>query len=145
MDQKQQDFYRKLRKKVDGWLQNNLGAENPWRDFILLAPDIFYLLCMLAVDPEVPPGKKVKLGGAIAYFISPIDFLPEAVLGPVGYLDDVAVAAYVLNNIINDVNPQVVARHWAGERDILNLVKTILINSDKMLGSGLWKKIRRKF
>jgi uncharacterized membrane protein YkvA (DUF1232 family) len=29
--------------------------------------------------------------GAIVYFLSPIDLLPEAFLGPIGYLDDILV------------------------------------------------------
>ena len=79
----------------------------------------------------------------IAYFISPLDFFPEGFFGPVGYLDDIALTAYVLNDLINEIDPQIVSRHWAGEGDILKLLKTILLNSDKMLGSGLWKKIRK--
>ena len=32
----------------------------------------------------------------LSFFISPIDFLPEALLGPLGYLDDLALTCYVL-------------------------------------------------
>jgi uncharacterized membrane protein YkvA (DUF1232 family) len=110
-----------------------------------LAPDLFHLLCKLMLEKDIPKAKKVKLAGVIAYFILPVDLLPEALFGPVGYLDDIALTAYVLNDIINDVNPEIVTRNWAGEREILNLVKTILVNSDKMVGSGLWRKIRKRF
>ncbi len=144
MNAEQKDFYQKLRIRVHGWLTKNIDSKNQWTDYVLLAPDMFHLLCKLSADPEIPGSKKVKLGAAIAYFISPLDFIPELILGPIGYLDDVALAAYVLNDIINEVDPQVVARHWAGEKDILLLVKTILINSDQMLGSGLWKRIRKR-
>ncbi|MEJ2635910.1 MAG: YkvA family protein [Calditrichia bacterium] len=144
MNTEQKDFYQKLRMQVHSWLTKNVDSKNQWTDYVLLAPDIFHLLCKLTVDPEIPGSKKAKLGAAIAYFISPLDFIPELILGPIGYLDDVALAAYVLNDIINEVDPQVVARHWAGEKDILLLVKTILINSDQMLGSGLWKRVRKR-
>ena len=143
MDRRQQDFYQKLRIQIKNWIEKKSGRENRWAEFILLAPDLFHLLCKLMMDPEVPASKKMKLAGVIAYFISPIDLLPEALLGPAGYLDDIALSAYILNNIINEVNPQVVSRNWAGETEILHLVKTILLNSDKMLGSGLWKKIKK--
>lgn len=143
MEKKQKDFYIKLRVKVNKWLEENIGKEHRWAEYILIAPDLFHLLTKLAIDKDVPETKKVKILAAIAYFISPIDLLPEAFLGPVGYLDDIALAAFVLNDIINEINPKVVSRNWAGERDILDLVKTILANASEMLGSGLWQKIKR--
>lgn len=145
MNREHKDFYQKIRLQVKNWIQKKSNKDYRWAEFVLLAPDIFHLLCKLVVDSEVPLSKKAKLGAAIAYFISPIDLLPEAILGPVGYLDDIAIAAYVLNDLINEVNPQIIIRNWAGEREILDLIKTILINSDKILGSGLWAKIRKKF
>ncbi len=145
MNERQSDFYQKIRKDVKHWLNDNLGKENKWADYILVAPDLFHLLCKLTADSEIPSNKKLKLVAGIAYFISPIDLLPEAFLGPIGYLDDIAVTAYILNDIINEVDPQIVRNHWAGEQDILDLVKTILANADKMIGSKLWNKIRKRF
>ena len=141
----QQNFYKKIRTDVKGWLNKNLDVENKWSDYALAAPDLFHLLCKLSVDKEVPSKKKIKLVAGIAYFISPIDLLPEAFLGAVGYLDDIAVSAYILNDLINDVDPQIVRKHWAGEQDILDLVKTILANADKMIGGKLWERIKKRF
>ena len=145
MDKKQLDFYQKLRKDIKQWVNKNLDKDNKWSDYILLAPDIFHLLCKLSIDKDVPAGKKVKLVGAIAYFISPIDLIPEGIVGPIGYLDDIAVSAYILNDLVNEVDPQIIRKHWAGEKDILDLVKTILVNADKMIGGRLWQKIRKIF
>ena len=58
---------------------------------------------------------KQKVGAAIAYFISPVDLIPEGLVGPAGYIDDVALAAYVLNSILNSVGPEVLEDHWAGD------------------------------
>ncbi len=145
MNPNQQDFYKELRKNVKTWINKNLDTENKWSDYVLAAPDLFHLLCKLSVDKDVPSKKKIKLIAGIAYFISPIDLLPEAFLGPIGYLDDIAVSAYILNDLVNDVDPQIVRKHWAGEKDILDLIKTILANADKMIGGILWKKIRKRF
>lgn len=145
MNQKQQDFYQKIRTRINEWIRTKSNRENRWSEYILLAPDLFHLICKLIIDPEVPSSKKMKIAALIAYFISPVDFIPEGLIGPLGYLDDIALTAYLLNDLINEVNPQVVRRHWAGDKDVLILVKTILLNADKMLGSRLWKKIRKKF
>ena len=145
MNKGQLDFYKKIRKDVKHWVNDNLDKDNKWADYVLAAPDLFHLLCKLTTDSEIPTNKKMKLLGGIAYFISPIDLLPEMFLGPVGYLDDIAVAAFVLNDLINEIDPQIVRKHWAGEQDVLVLIKTILTNADKMIGSKMWQKIRKRF
>ncbi len=46
---------------------------------------------------RIPPRGLVAMGGAALYLISPIDLASEAVLGPLGLVDDAgAVAAVVL-------------------------------------------------
>ncbi len=145
MKREHQDFYKKIRAEIKNWLKTKTGKDNKWAEYILLAPDLFHLLAKLLVDPDVPSEKKVKLLAAVIYFISPIDFLPEGILGPAAYVDDIAIAAYTLNDLINSIDPQIVVRNWAGEHDILLLVKNILINANEMIGSRTWEKIKKRF
>ena len=145
MEKKYLDYYKKIRKDVKHWVNDNLDKENKWVDYILAAPDLFHLLCKLTTDSQISSNKKIKLVAGIAYFISPIDLLPEMFLGPVGYLDDIAVAAFILNDLINEVDPQIVRKHWAGDKDVLVLIKTILANADDMIGSKMWQRIRKRF
>lgn len=142
MNEEQKDFYLKLRKKITAFLEKN---NTPYADILLLAPDLFHLLVKLTIDKRVPSKEKAKFIGVIAYFISPIDLLPEFILGPIGYLDDIALTAYVLNNYINETDAQIVRELWAGDQDILSSIKNILAVADKAIGSGLWKKLRSKF
>lgn len=90
----------------------------------------------------MPRKTKVKLGIALAYFISPIDLIPEGILGPLGYTDDLVITALVLNMMINETDPYLVQKHWAGEEDILILVKRIIETADQMIGGGLVNKIK---
>lgn len=145
MKNEHEDFYKKLRSDINSWMSKNTSLDNKWKDFILLAPDMFHLLVKLSLDSRVPLSKKAKLTGAIAYFISPLDLLPELFLGPLGYLDDISIAAYVLNDVVNEIDPQIVREHWAGDSDILFNIKNILANANNMLGSGIWRKLRKKF
>jgi uncharacterized membrane protein YkvA (DUF1232 family) len=39
---------------------------------------------------------KALMVAIIVYVLSPIDFVPEAVLGPLGFLDDVAIVVFPL-------------------------------------------------
>lgn len=142
MDDNNLDFYHSLRKRVVEWAQSQEGQNNKWAEYILIVPDLFYLLCKLTLDPEVPLKNKAKLGIAIAYFVSPIDLIPEAILGPLGFTDDVVISAIVLNTLINETDPELIMRHWAGEEDILLLVKRIIETADQMIGKGVLGKIK---
>jgi uncharacterized membrane protein YkvA (DUF1232 family) len=141
----QEDFYRSFRKKMQDWLNSKDGKLHKYADYLMFGPDLFHLLCKLTLDKDVSLSDKAKLGAAIAYFISPVDFLPEIIVGPAGYVDDIAVAAYVLNGIINKTDPEIIRKHWAGDEDVLNVIKKILDVADQMVGSGLMKKITKKF
>jgi uncharacterized membrane protein YkvA (DUF1232 family) len=144
-DKQNDDFYVRLREKIRNWLETEEGKSNKFTEYLLFAPDLFHLLCKLSLDKEVPVKEKAKLAGAIAYFVSPADLVPEIITGPLGYVDDIAVAAYVLNSIVNNTNPEIVRNHWAGDGDVLEVIKGILELADEMLGSGLWKKIMKMF
>jgi uncharacterized membrane protein YkvA (DUF1232 family) len=132
---KNRDFYQKLRTRIRKWLEGKEGKTHKWAEYIL-----FHLLCKLVTDDDVSPKEKAKLAAAIAYFISPFELIPEAVVGPIGYIDDVALAAYVLNGIINNTGPEVVRRHWAGEEDVLEVVRLVLRQATSILGK-LWGKL----
>jgi uncharacterized membrane protein YkvA (DUF1232 family) len=142
MNDKHKDFYVNLRKKIEAYSERH---QSKYMDYLLLAPDLFHLLVKLSMDKRVPAARKAKFLAVIAYFISPLDLLPEFLLGPIGYLDDIALTAYVLNEYINANDPGVVRELWAGDQDILTALKNILLSADKMIGSGLWRKIRNRF
>ena len=145
MREAEMDYYQKLRVKMKEWLQSDEGKTNQWAEYMMFAPDLFHLLCKLAVDKDVMIADKAKLAGAIVYYLSPLDIIPEILIGPLGFADDIAVAAYVLNQIINHSDPEIIKRHWAGEGEVLELIQRILASADQMLGSGLWNKIKQKF
>lgn len=144
LSEKHGDFYHHLRERIAAWLKDR-GDGFRHAQVLLLAPDLFHLMCRLALDKRVAVADKAKLAAAIAYFVSPIDALPEALLGPVGYVDDVAVAAYALNSVINSGNGDIAREYWAGEGDLLAAVQQVLAVADEMIGSGLWRKIRGMF
>jgi len=144
MQQKEVDFYVKLRHKIKQWLDSKSGKSNQWARYLIWAPDLFHLLWKLSLDENVPKKEKVKLVAALAYFISPIDLIPEAIFGPVAFTDDIALTAYVLNGLVNNISPDIVRKHWAGEEDVLEVIKKILMVADKMIGKGLWNKLKAK-
>lgn len=51
-----------------------------------------------ARDPETPPAAKGLMLGALAYFVSPIDAIPDMLAG-IGFTDDAAVIAAVVATV----------------------------------------------
>ncbi len=142
---REEDFYQRLRARIKAWLQTKEGSSHKWVNYLMWAPDLFHLLVKLSLDEAVPRREKAKLAAAIAYFISPIDLIPEGIFGLVGYVDDVAVAAYVLNSVLNKTGPETLRKHWAGETDVLAVIQAVLKVADAMVGSGIWKSLMRRF
>lgn len=130
------DLYQSLRAELRDRLKAENGSANKLAEYLMFAPDLLHLLCRLSLDEAVPLQEKAKLGVAIAYFVSPIDLVPGFVFGPVAAVDDIALAAYILNSIINNSSPEIVEKHWAGEGDILALIKGILEAADRLTGGG---------
>lgn len=137
-----EDFYQVLRSRIARWLEGK-GKNYKHAQILLLAPDLFHLLVRLVFDPRIPPLEKAKLGAALAYFVSPVDLLPEALLGPGGYVDDVALAAYALSGLINAGHGQVAKELWAGDGDLLEVIQRVLEVGDELVGSGLWERLRK--
>jgi len=98
-----------------------IGRRTAARELATLLPNLVRLFRGLLRDARVPLGSKLLLGAAIAWFVSPIDLVPEfiPVLGP---LDDAVVAALVLRHVVRKAGRDVVAEHWAGDERTLGLL-----------------------
>ena len=94
------------------WAESPQGQKSKWLEYILIVPDLFYLLYKLIRDAEMPLKSKAMLGIALAYFISPIDLIPEAFFGPLGFTDDIVVSALVLDILFNKTSPELIRRYW---------------------------------
>lgn len=143
MDNQDVDFYQNFRNRMKHWLKTKEGSSYKWADYLMVAPDLLHLLCKLSFDKDVPVKERAKLATALAYFISPIDLVPEALIGVIGYTDDIVLAAYVLNSIINKTSAESIKKHWAGDVDVLHVIQEILRVADEMIGSGLFKRLKR--
>lgn len=142
VDSPREDLYQAMRKKIRAWLAGK-GKGFKYADVLLVGPDLLHLLSKLAIDSRVPTAEKAKIGVAIAYFVSPVDIVPEAVVGPIGYIDDIALAAYVLNGLINAGHGDVAREHWAGEQDLLTVIQRVLEVADAALGGAVWARVKR--
>jgi len=81
-------------------------------------PDLLRLIARLVGDPLLPRAAKIALAAAMVYLASPIDLIPDFI--PVlGYLDDLLLAALLVDGILNWVDRGLVLKYWPGSPDSL--------------------------
>ena len=117
------------------------GAGAGVRDLLLFLPDMIVLLLRLARDPRVPVGAKTVAMLGIGYALAPIDLIPEILFGPLGLLDDLLIATAAISYIVNHVHPDLVRAHWPGPGDVLDVVKSVLGWSERLVGKTLSRVI----
>ena len=85
---------------------------------------VYYVLVLyyVARDASVPTKLKIKILGALGYFILPLDFIPDAIIG-LGFTDDLAALAWALFTIKKYITPEIEKkardrmREWFGPEE----------------------------
>lgn len=134
-------FYDRLRTRLTAYLSKN--RESAVAEFLFLVPDVFILLFRLASDKRVDGKNKMLLASGIAYYLFPLDVVPEALLGPVGFLDDLVLSVYVLNKVLQETSPDILREHWSGRGDVLDMIRNVLDSADRLVASDVLSKIKK--
>ncbi len=108
----------KLKRREKRQLRGRMG------NFLMFLPNMARLLGSLLRDARVPTAEKALFVGAIIYFISPIDLIPD-VFPFIGQVDDIYVIALTLLRLVNRTDERIVREHWSGGGDIVALADSI--------------------
>lgn len=137
-------FYDKLRARILAAVERRGGRlAQPTVRALLLVPDVFMLLVRLSLDRDVPAGARAMIGGALAYFVLPIDLFPEAVVGGVGYLDDLVLATAVLAHAFGGELAPYARRHWSGPEDVRKVISDVAGAAHGLLGQNLYDRLKK--
>ena len=85
------DFY-------DTLVENLETYTGEYESFIDYGPVLFKVLCDL-LNQDIDKSLKLPICGAIAYYVTPEDVIPEQIYGPYGYIDDIYLSSYVLKMV----------------------------------------------
>lgn len=133
-------LYDRLRRRL---VRSARTRRSGLGDLLLLLPDFVVLLGRLLRDERVAIGDKAVALAGIGYVLSPIDFVPAFLFGPVGALDDLLVVTAAVSRIVNHVHPDVVRSHWAGKGDVLDAIQRVSEWSERQMGSRVRDLLRR--
>ena len=120
MKKKMVDFeaYRNYFSDPALWAKIKKVAKKSGIKVVYVALILYYL----AGDERVPIKERLKIYGALGYFILPADLVPDAVL-TLGYADDFAALAWAVYSVSKYVTPDIEARaeaklrEWFGDFD----------------------------
>lgn len=141
-EQKQKDFYEKMRSKLQKHIEKH--PDSKYINYLVAAPDFFHLLCKLLADNRVPLKNKLYIAAAVLYFTSPLDLITDAFPG-IGFADDVIIAVNVIKSLLDSVDEEVINEHWVGEGDVISQLRQLLDLADSVIGQGWLKKIKELF
>ncbi len=138
------DPYARFRARMVAAARELAG---PWgkdaADLLLFVPDLLILFAGIARDSRVPLRHKAVATAVMAYVLSPVDLLPEFLLGPLGFADDLVMAFMALDLFLNRVDPGIVRQHWRGEGDLLSFAQSGLRRARLLVPPRLDRRIAR--
>jgi uncharacterized membrane protein YkvA (DUF1232 family) len=125
-----------MMKSFDELLEEDIADyEGRHNELIYQAPAFYRLLTRLLDDARLPKKLRPLVLAAIAYFILPVDIIPEELEGPYGYLDDIWLCAFVAERVRREVGgEEVLVENWDGEAPVVELVEELLAEEDLLGG-----------
>jgi len=136
-------FYDRLRERVVAAAEGKGGKLGPGAvRALLLVPDVFMLLVRLALDKSVPASARMLIGGALAYFVLPIDLIPEGIVGVGGYVDDLVLAAAVLTQAFGGELEPYAQRHWSGSKDLRVVLRDVAYTAENLVGTKVYGRLK---
>lgn len=137
-------FYDRLRRQVTTAVERRSGRSGRRAaEILLVAPDLFILTVRLAMDRQVPAAARRLIVGALVYFVTPIDLLPEAVVGPAGYVEDVVLLAALLSVVLGPELEPMAERYWNGSRRLRTVLAEVAEVAHNTLGGNLYGRLQR--
>lgn len=90
------------------------GAKQTVMGYISELPRFLRLLWGLITDARVATVDKLLVAGAIAYIVTPIDWIPDFIPF-LGEVDDVYLLLIALERLLRNAGSKVLLSHWTGD------------------------------
>ena len=120
--EKVKDYYSTGRDYVEKKIPDKIKT---YSDYLFIIPDMAALLYRLLKDKRVSVKTKLIISGAIAYIAFPTDIIPDKIPF-IGKVDEIAVAFFALEKIIDNVPIKIILENWEGKNDFVFVIKNAI-------------------
>jgi len=107
---------------------------------VMLLPNVVKLLARLLRDRRVPMRRKVFIAAVFGYVMSPVDLIPDLVIG-IGRLDDLVMVSLAVDHLMSGAEEAIVREHWDGTDDGLDLVRSAFSWAASIIPEALRSKL----
>ena len=135
-------FTATLERRVERWLASAEATTIPCAFLYRNLPPLFLLLAEISLDPAVETRERTAIRSALKYIVAPFDLIPEGVVGPAGYRDDLVLAAYVVERLEPVIGAAALRERWHGSGDPLDVARAILDAAAAMVGPTVCERLR---
>lgn len=125
------DFYDTLIENLDSF-------NGEYASFIDCGPNLYKLLCTILDSNEVTQDLRLTISAAIAYYVIPMDVIPESEYGPYGYIDDIFISVYVLRKVADELGYELLQHYWEFDTDIKEVMDDCYEKSVELLGDKVY-------
>jgi uncharacterized membrane protein YkvA (DUF1232 family) len=116
MENQFKDFYDVLSENLESY-------QGEYASFIDHGPKLFQLLTEMLEESSISKELRLEISAAIAYYVVPMDIIPEQVYGPYGYIDDIYITTYVIKRIADELGYDCLKKHWKGEGNLESVIE----------------------
>lgn len=115
MENKFKDFYDVLSENLESY-------HGEYSSFIDHGPLLFKLLTDLLQEKDLSQELRLDISAAIAYYVVPMDVIPEQIYGPYGYIDDIYITVFVIQKIAEEYGYDFLESIWEGEGNLEHVI-----------------------
>lgn len=145
MKNEHEKFLEQISSDINKWTEENRNSKNYWKIYLINSPLLFSFLVGLTCLKNLTRNERALISAAIAYFINPFDYLPESILGALGYLDDVVVSAFVIDRLLKKIPEKFISDNWKVKLNFKTFINNILTNADHIVDDVIYKKLKKEF
>ncbi len=120
------DFYDVLCENLESY-------QGEYASFIDYGPKLFKLLTDVLDEKEIDSKHRLEISAAIAYYVVPMDVIPEQIYGPYGYIDDIFITVYMIKKLAENFGYAFLEKTWDEEGSLKSVVEECYYKSREVL------------
>lgn len=118
-------------------------ADRFMQELLMFIPNLTKMLYRLVKEPKIAASEKALFLSALAYVISPLDFLPD-IIPFLGQIDDLLLVSLVLKRFMNTAGEDLLLQYWDGKQKLLVFFNNVLDLSSRFIPADIYNKIVKK-